>query len=143
MTFTNGMRLVRGGMMSSEDYDFLLRSYKGSRFGNVPEILLGYREATLNIKKQYSMRSFVIKSLHYNLFKEGAYGEFLRSASVVLLKLSVNVLAIATGLNHRLLSHRARPIAAYERGRWDLVWRELKNDISTIGLEGPAASSWI
>ncbi len=124
-TFRKGLKSMRGGMMSSEDQDLLLRAYKGSHFANAPEILLGYREANLKVKKQCVMRYYFIKSLYYNLWAEGSYGAFLRSTAVVLLKLSVDILAITTGLNYRLLGHRARPISADERARWDSLWREL------------------
>lgn len=125
-TFCKGLKPMRGGMLSSEDQDLLLRSYKDSHFANVPEILLGYREASLNVKKQCIMRYYFIRSLYCNLWLEGAYGAFLRSSAVVLLKLSVDILAITTGLNYRLLGHRARPISAGEQSRWDSLWREVR-----------------
>jgi len=125
MTFPNGLRSMRRGMMASEDYDFLLRSYKHSRFGNTPEILLGYREAGIKIGKQSRMRYHVIKSLYHNLWLDGSYGAFSRSASIVLLKLLVDVIAVSTGLNYRLLGHRALPIAPEERARWNSFWEEL------------------
>lgn len=124
--FGDGLRSVRGGMMSSEDQDLLLRSYAGSRFGNAPEILLGYREGSLKIEKQWFMRYYVLKSLYYNLWLGGSYGAFLRAASVVLLKFSVDVFAISTKLDHCLLRHRARPITAEELARWDSLWEELR-----------------
>jgi glycosyltransferase involved in cell wall biosynthesis len=132
VTFPSGLRSVRGGMMSSEDQDLLLRSYKCARFGNSPELLLGYREASLKIRKQWVMRYYVIKSLYYTLWPEGSYLAFLRFASIVLLKFSVDMLAISTGLNYRLLGHRARPITLGERNRWDSLWGALKV-ISQLG----------
>jgi hypothetical protein len=38
----------RESAIRCEDQDLLLRSYRFSQFGNIPEILLGYREETIN-----------------------------------------------------------------------------------------------
>ena len=43
----------------------LIRSYESSRFANVPEILLGYREGSLELKKMLGSRYGLVKSLWF------------------------------------------------------------------------------
>jgi glycosyltransferase involved in cell wall biosynthesis len=135
--FPGGLRAVPGGMRSSEDQEFLMRAHRRLRLANTPEVLLGYREAALGVAKQWVLRSYFIKALYENLWKEGARAAFLRAAPVVLLKFAVDALAITTGLKYRLLGHRALPMTDDERGRWDALWRDLHGG---GGPPGPATA---
>ena len=41
------------------------------------------------------------------------------------LKAMVDVVAMTTGLEYRILRHRARPVTTHERTRWEQVWAGL------------------
>jgi glycosyltransferase involved in cell wall biosynthesis len=124
-TFRNGLKIMRGGFLLAQDQELLLRTYDRARFGNVPDILLGYREPNLRIRKQAIARYEVAKSLYHNLWKKGSFFPFLKYAPIQIIKLLVDCLAISTNLNHRLLKHRALPITQGELIRWDSLWREV------------------
>jgi len=41
------------------------------------------------------------------------------------LKAMVDCVAITSGIDYRLLRHRARPVTVEEEGRWHEVWTQL------------------
>jgi hypothetical protein len=107
-----------------QDQDLLLRAYRQSQFANLPEILLGYREEKLSLQKILRTRRFLVEAVLRQLRREG---RLILTPLVIIeqiLKGTLDALAIGTGLNHRLLPHRAQPsLSEIERQRWVEVWR--------------------
>jgi glycosyltransferase involved in cell wall biosynthesis len=106
-----------------QDQDMLLRSWRHSRFANLPEILLGYREERVDLRKILSSR------FHYagSIAREAGGWAKLESSLGVLeqaLKGSIDVAAVTLGAENVLLGHRHRPLSDDERSRWQAVWRE-------------------
>src|SRR5208337_1726169 len=58
------------GMLKSQDQDLLLRGCNHARYANVPEILLGYREEQLNLKKILVSRYYVAHSFFHIFMHE-------------------------------------------------------------------------
>ena len=116
----------------AEDQVLLLRSYASSRFACLPEILCGYREDKLALRKILVSR--------YG-FAKGALGEFCRrrkyftAAGAVLKqfgKAHVDVFAVLTGLNYHVLAHRARPLQPKNLQRWAEVWEHVQDRMEPI-----------
>jgi glycosyltransferase involved in cell wall biosynthesis len=107
-----------------EDQELLLRSYRFSRFANIPEVLLGYREERIDLKKILTARRFRI-----NLLQQEYYSRrpFLAVTAVLkeLLFGMLDYFAVKSRLNYSLLRHRARPITNAERRKWEGVWQIL------------------
>ena len=103
------------------DQDLLLRSHARSTFANVPEIVLGYREDRLFIKKQFSYRVTFGRSLLAN-WKVCGVRKTAFGVGLVAAKLGVDFFSVFTGLQHRILSHRAKPATAAELAEWQRVW---------------------
>ena len=110
----------------AEDQVLLLRSYATSRFACLPEILYGYREDELRLRKilvgRYGFAKGVVREL-------GGRRRYLAAASAVLkqvAKAHVDVFAVTTGLGYRVLGHRARPLRPADLQRWGEVWSELQ-----------------
>ena len=104
------------------DQDLLLRSYTQSRFANLKEILLGYREEGIVFRKCFSYRMGFCSSLVARY--EGM--DVLRVAlgwALNATKLSVEAFAITSGLEYKILEHRARPITEAEGVEWNRVWQ--------------------
>jgi glycosyltransferase involved in cell wall biosynthesis len=105
-----------------EDQDLLLRSFRLSRFANVPEILLGYREESIDLKKILTARWFFAQML----VRESCRQQPLlavRGALEQALKAVVDCVAVVSRLRYELLRHRARPITDNERSEWERVWQ--------------------
>ena len=109
----------------SQDQDLLLRSYRYSRFANLPEILLGYREEKLSLRKILSTRCFFARSLFREFQRQGRYDLAIRANLEQGMKGLVDCFAVFSGLNYHILKHRARPITAEEHQEWTRVWISL------------------
>lgn len=114
----------RESAIRCEDQDLLLRAFRSSRFANVSRIVLGYREDRIQLKKILQSRRFLAKSI-YEFYRseghtfKGAFGVLEQCAKGL-----VDTTAVATGLNHYLLRHRAGAVSASEIAEWSVVWRE-------------------
>ncbi len=109
----------------SQDQDLLLRSYRFSRFANVPRLLLGYRELALNLRRILVTRRYLARSLFRNLCRQGECNLAVRGAVGQVLKGSVDCFAVITGLNYRVLRHRAHPATGEETDEWRMIWRKM------------------
>ena len=116
-------RPVGPALAKSQDQDLLVRSYQTARFANVPEILLGYREDRLDLRKILTSRYYFLISL----FHERRPLSAAAGAAGQLAKGLVDALAIGTGLGYRLLRHRARPATEPEQDAWRAVWSGLQS----------------
>lgn len=117
----------------AEDYDLFLRSYATSRFACLREILYGCREDRLSLRKILVARYGVAKAAAREFT---ARAEYLIAAGAVLkqvAKAQVDVFAVLTGLNYRVLGHRARPLRADDLKRWGEVWGALQPETQLAG----------
>jgi glycosyltransferase involved in cell wall biosynthesis len=112
-----------------QDQDLLLRAYRQSHFANLPEILLGYREAKLSLRKILRTRRFFVQAVIRQLGREGRLGLAPLAVVEQVLKGLLDTVAIGTGLNYRLLPQRAHhSISEAEIRRWQQVWRSVNQD---------------
>jgi glycosyltransferase involved in cell wall biosynthesis len=111
-----------------EDQDLLLRSYPFSHFSNLPEILLGYREDKIQLRKILIGRWHFGQIMAREFWRRRQFGITLRALLEQVLKGLVDCVAISSGLNYHLLRHRAQPITDEERHQWENVWRLVNTD---------------
>lgn len=101
-----------------EDWDLLYRTCRQSRFASVQEIVQGVREASLSLHKiglsRWNRSRFVLEYAR----AEGNYASAFREAGMQAAKFLLDAFAVGTGLNHRVLRHRARPISPAEVETW-------------------------
>ena len=105
-----------------EDQDLLLRSYRDNCFANLPEILCGYREERIDLKKIATARCAYSRILFHTFAQQRRIDLAMRAVTMQAAKMLLDVAAVSTGLNYRLLRHRASPITAQERDEWLQVW---------------------
>ncbi|MBD2308798.1 glycosyltransferase family 2 protein [Chroococcidiopsis sp. FACHB-1243] len=118
----------RENAIRMEDYDLLLRTYKTSCFSCLPQILLGYRVESLSLKKILASRYHHCITLMNKAFFEKDY---LLAVGVVeqAIKALVDIFAIATGLNFKLLRHRAgSPVNQVDLIKWEATWDTCNSD---------------
>lgn len=112
----------RPGALLCEDQDLLLRSHKESRFANLPDLLLGYREGELRLKNMLSARyHFAVAALKHARV-EGGVMQGIHGASLQGAKAVWESVALATGMDKVMLAHRVHPLADAERAEWDRVY---------------------
>ncbi len=127
-----------------EDQDLLLRAIRrdrtgrGARYANVPEILIGYREGDLVLRKLLASRLYLARSLLVENGKQGRPFSAARGVVEQSLKAAVDAVAIVSGLDYRLLRHRALPMDAAERTGWSRVWSALHAEAPILEAAGRA-----
>jgi len=116
----------RADALRCEDQDLLLRTYETSRFAALPEILLGYREQELSLRKIFVGRRSYLRSVIRESLRKRRY---LIAATAIVehtLKATVEWFAIGTGLKYRILRHRAKAVDTSAQLFWARVWNEAR-----------------
>lgn len=104
-----------------QDQDLLLRTFEVSNFAAVPEIVLGYREV-LSLKKILMSRRAFASALVRHGFRKRDYKFAGLGPLEQIGKAVVDCVATKTGLNYRILRHRALPADQETLRRWSNVW---------------------
>lgn len=115
------------GAVRAEDQILLLRTFRQERFANLPGILLGYREESLSPRKMLLGRYWFALNASRDLLKRGKRTRAGRVVAEQILKGMVDVLAVSSGLDYKLLRHRAMPASADEIRRWQQVWAQVNS----------------
>ena len=104
-----------------EDWALLFRACGRSRFANLHEVVLGYREASLSLRKlalwRWYRSRFIVEFARTDRNYISALSEVGREGA----KFMLDAFALGTGLNHRVLRHRAPPISRSETDEWRAV----------------------
>jgi glycosyltransferase involved in cell wall biosynthesis len=116
-----------GGAPCAEDYDLFLRSYTTSRFACLREILYGCREDRLLLRKILVGRYGVTKAATREFASRRKYFTAAGAVLKQFAKAHVDVFAVLTGLDYRVLAHRARPLNRDDLQRWTKVWNGLQH----------------
>jgi glycosyltransferase involved in cell wall biosynthesis len=116
----------RGGMPTAEDQDLLLRSYRDSHFACLPEILTGYRQESLTLRKIIPGRFHFSKAVIRDAWNHSDYLQILVAPLVQVAKVLVDVFSIATGFVSVIRRHRALPINENISREWDKLWLQLQ-----------------
>ena len=111
-------------MLKAQDQELLLRTYRQSTFACLPEILTGYRQTTLSLKKILRSRYHFAKALILNHSREQK-GALMKALMMQVLKAAFDLFAITTRLNRKLLKHRALPVDPDELQQWQELWFKL------------------
>ncbi len=109
------------GMLDG-DQDLLIRSFEHCRFANIPKILLGYREEKIVLSRILRGRYHHTISALEKLAGQHRYLMMIGVTSIQTLKILIDIVAVGTRLDHRLLRNRARPVSGVEREEWQDVW---------------------
>ena len=117
----------RTDLKKAQDQELLLRTYEKSQFACLPDILLGYRKRSLSLKTILVGRFLFSRELLKKAFHEKQH--FLAFGVVEhAMKAVIDTVAISTGLNYRILRHRAIPVGQGAESRWSEVWNNFNKD---------------
>ena len=104
-----------------EDHDLLFRACADSHFANLPEIVLGYRQSSINLRKCLHSRWMWSRCAGHYLGPAGR----LRVAAVELLKSCRDILAVATHADTAWLRSRSSALTQDELQEWRQVWHSV------------------
>lgn len=108
-----------------EDQDLLFRTFTGSRFAAVPQVVLGYREDSLSLRKLLVARQQLCKLLLRQGLERRQWSNAAVGIAAHVAKGIADTVAILSGLNYRILRHRALPILQDEQDEWRSVWKQV------------------
>jgi len=128
-------------MSLMEDWELLFRTYRHSIFANVPEIVLGYREDSLSLRKTLVARWHKCKAMLRSAKEDctrwhaasGIAGQMSRSL--------VDITAIGLNLNYLLLKHRAPPVLYEEVAVWQDVLKKTRETVLNQTMPHEAVSA--
>lgn len=109
----------------SQDYDLLLRSFESSRFASIRDILVGVREETFSLHKQFASRFYCLKSLIAYVLSKRKWSWLFYGIVSQVARAGLDTIAIVTGLNHAILRHRALPVDQSTVTAWSKLWSEV------------------
>jgi glycosyltransferase involved in cell wall biosynthesis len=113
----------------AEDQDLLLRSFRHSKFGGLDEVLLGYRQDRLALKKLIPGRATFARSAWRNAMATGEVLPALAGIASHAAKGVVDVATLALGFNRQMQSTRFRPVSPALAQEW----RQLQEKLVAAG----------
>jgi glycosyltransferase involved in cell wall biosynthesis len=108
-----------------QDQELLLRSYRHSRFANLPQVLLGYRQEAVTLRKLFHYKLLYIQ---YVSRQPGAPPNLWRQLhlfAVTGARFAANCVAGLGGLDHRLGHQAAKAPSAADLAEWRSLWNLL------------------
>jgi len=115
----------------AEDQVLLVRSYRDSRFACLGEVLQGYQESRLQLRKILRGRYTFAAAACREFLRQKKYSVAMECAMGQSVKGLVDVFAISTGLNYRVLRSRAMPVTKAMASGWARVWRQVQGEVSS------------
>lgn len=102
-----------------QDQELLYRAHKASRYAVIPELLYGYRQSDLDLKKMLNSRVDWFRYMSWYLTGPAGWAKRALLASFMLGKAGVDTFAIKSGLRYRLLRHRGGfPLNPEQLAEW-------------------------
>lgn len=118
-----------------QDQELLYRGYNTSRYAVLPELLYGYQQSDLNLKKMLNSRLDWFRYMSWYL--PGPVGWVKRGllAGLMLGKAGVDTFAVKTGLRYKLLKHRGGTPLTLEQLE---EWAEIRQQLHLFPMEAGA-----
>jgi glycosyltransferase involved in cell wall biosynthesis len=124
-------RYATPGPFFCEDQELLLRSYRGSRFATVPEVLFAYRvRSRIDWLKSIRTRKTLAGVQLRHFLGERRFGFAILAVLAFAARIAVDSLnaLLQSFSNAGIHRHRAGPVAAAEAARWRTVLDYLTSD---------------
>jgi glycosyltransferase involved in cell wall biosynthesis len=109
----------------AEDQDLLLRSFRHSRLGSVGEVLLGYRQDQLSLKKLVPGRVTFARSAWRNGVATGDVFPALGGIAGHAAKGVADVASLGLGFNRQMQARRYKPVTPAVAQEWQQLREEL------------------
>jgi glycosyltransferase involved in cell wall biosynthesis len=111
-------------ILTAEDQDLLLRTFRTSKFGSLETVLFGYRQNQLHLHKLLPGRRALVRSLWRYARQSGQFCSPIGGIARHVFKGVVDIATISLGLNHLAQVHRLEPVSPTIMQQWqDLLNR--------------------
>jgi glycosyltransferase involved in cell wall biosynthesis len=109
----------------AQDQELLLRSYRLSRFANLPQVLLGYRRERVTLKKLFRYKLLHIQYVCRQPGGTPDSWQRLQLLGISTARFAANCVAVFAGFEHRMGHQAARAPSAAELAEWCSLWNLL------------------
>jgi glycosyltransferase involved in cell wall biosynthesis len=110
----------------AQEQDLLLRTFMQSTFAALPDVLIGYRQRRLEMRKLLRGRWIFVRSAwRYGRTNGAILAATVGGASHVA-KAMVDILTLSLGLNRWAQRRRLRPLPQSLRDEWLSLWAQLR-----------------
>jgi glycosyltransferase involved in cell wall biosynthesis len=109
----------------AQDQELLLRSYRISRFANLPHVLLGYRRERITLKKLLRYKLLHIKYVCQQPGVAPGAWQKLQLLAISLARFAANCAAVSAGFEHRMGHQAAQAATQAELEEWRCLWNLL------------------
>jgi glycosyltransferase involved in cell wall biosynthesis len=106
----------------AQDQELLLRSYRLSRFANLPEILLGYRRERVTLRKLVRYKLLHIEYVSRQPGIAGGGWQKVQLLAISGARLAANCVAMFQGFEPRIGHQAAKAPTATELAKWRKLW---------------------
>ena len=113
-------------ILRAEDQELLLRTYRASRFACLPEVLLGYRQTELSLRKVLTARFHLARAQWSVNFGLGRPGHAVLGSLTYALKALADTAIGVLGAQHIFIGRQAQDAPQEEIDRWEKVWGQLQ-----------------
>lgn len=114
-------------LVRAEDQELLLRSHRASRFACLPQVLLGYRQTGLTLRKVLIARKHLALAQWSVNREQGRPGQALLGFLAYSLKGLIDIALAGMGARRVYSRRMARSAPQEEIDRWQRVWRALQD----------------
>jgi glycosyltransferase involved in cell wall biosynthesis len=109
----------------AQDQELLLRSYRLSRFANLPQVLLGYRRERVTLKKLFRYKLLLIQYVYRQPGTAPNHWQEIQLLTITAARFAANCVALFGGFEHRLGHQAAKAPTVAELAEWRRVWHLL------------------
>jgi glycosyltransferase involved in cell wall biosynthesis len=109
----------------AQDQELLLRSYRLSRFANLPQVLLGYRRERVTLKKLFRYKLLHVQYVCRLPGAAPGYCQKFQLLVITVARFAANCVAVFGGFERRLGHQAAKAPTAAELAEWRSVWHLL------------------
>jgi glycosyltransferase involved in cell wall biosynthesis len=112
-------------LMKTQDQDLLLKTFRQSRFAALDEVLIGYRQDALDLRKMLFGRRVFIGSLWRHARRTGEFWPAMDGIATHLVKGGLDIATIGFGFGRLVQQNRLEPV----RPSAVKEWRDLRKSL--------------
>jgi glycosyltransferase involved in cell wall biosynthesis len=116
-------------LMKTQDQDLLLKTYRRSRFAALDEVLIGYRQDALDLRKMLFGRRVFIGSLWRHARRTGEFWPAMDGIATHLVKGGLDIATIGFGFGRSVQQNRLEPV----RPSVVKEWQDLRMSLHLVG----------
>jgi glycosyltransferase involved in cell wall biosynthesis len=109
----------------AQDQELLLRSYRASRFANLPQVLLGYRKERVTLHKLWRYKLLHIQYVCREPDAVSGSWQQLELLAISAARFAANCVAVLGGFERRIGHQAAQVPTVAELREWHNLWRLL------------------